>query len=379
MTSLIASIGRGIIYGLKSTGMGTMLMLRTLYNLRYIWRMRGEVLEQMRVVVVGSLPLVIVTSVFVGAVTAVQAVYQMQAYVPMKFLGSVISKSVFIELGPVLMALVVGSRLCANCAAVLGTMKVTEQLDAMNIMAIDPVRYLAMPRFVAAGEYAQLYGQQISIELSQQGKEFLGGHAAADIRAFKQGIGQVAFSGVQFNNLFLDGAFHDKAVHSDRTLLANAVGPVRGLVFNRRVPPRVHVDHVIGRGQVQARATSLEADKKQIALPGLKSGNPFPALGGTGLTIQVLIGNLFPVEIFPDQGQVADKLAEDQGPVALLLQGHQAAIGKQPPPPNAGPCPTPSRSPSSTTAWSEAPPRTICRERARARNDPSGLRAGIRA
>jgi len=150
MTSLIASIGRGIIYGLKSTGMGTMLMLRTLYNLRYIWRMRGEVLEQMRVVAVGSLPLVIVTSVFVGAVTAVQAVYQMQAYVPMKFLGSVISKSVFIELGPVLMALVVGSRLCANYAAELGTMKVTEQLDAMNIMAIDPVRYLAMPRFVAA-------------------------------------------------------------------------------------------------------------------------------------------------------------------------------------------------------------------------------------
>jgi phospholipid/cholesterol/gamma-HCH transport system permease protein len=74
----------------------------------------------------------------------------MQAYVPMKFLGTVISKSVFIELGPVLMALVVGSRLCANYAAELGTMKVTEQLDAMNIMAIDPVRYLAMPRFWAA-------------------------------------------------------------------------------------------------------------------------------------------------------------------------------------------------------------------------------------
>ncbi len=48
------------------------------------------------------------------------------------------------------MALVVGSRLCANYAAELGTMKVTEQLDAMEIMAIDPVRYLAMPRFVAA-------------------------------------------------------------------------------------------------------------------------------------------------------------------------------------------------------------------------------------
>jgi phospholipid/cholesterol/gamma-HCH transport system permease protein len=74
----------------------------------------------------------------------------MQAYVPMVFLGTAISKSVFIELGPVLTALVVGGRLCANYAAELGTMKVTEQLDAMEMVAIDPVRYLAMPRFVAS-------------------------------------------------------------------------------------------------------------------------------------------------------------------------------------------------------------------------------------
>ena len=66
------------------------------------------------------MPLVIVTSIFVGAVTAVQAVYQMQSLVPMKFLGVMISKTVFIELGPVLMALVVGSRLCAFYAAELG-------------------------------------------------------------------------------------------------------------------------------------------------------------------------------------------------------------------------------------------------------------------
>lgn len=150
MIELLISLGGPISQGLKNTGRGTLLMCSTLFNLRYAWRMRSEIVSQMQVVAIGSLPLVIVTSVFVGAVTAVQAVYQMQAYVPMKFLGTVISKSVFIELGPVLMALVVGSRLCANYAAELGTMKVTEQLDAMSIMAIDPVRFLAMPRFLAA-------------------------------------------------------------------------------------------------------------------------------------------------------------------------------------------------------------------------------------
>ncbi len=150
MKRILAKIGASVLKGLTSAGEGTLLLRSIFFQTRYIWKMRREVLEQMHVVLVGSMPLVIVTSVFVGAVTAVQAVYQMQSLVPMKFLGVMISKTVFIELGPVLMALVVGSRLCAFYAAELGTMKVTEQLDAMNIMAIDPVRYLAMPRFWAA-------------------------------------------------------------------------------------------------------------------------------------------------------------------------------------------------------------------------------------
>ena len=150
MTYVIRQIGAFAMENLASAGRGSRLLWSIIAQLPHAWSQRREILDQMHIVAIGSLPLVITTSIFVGAVTAVQAVYQMEAYVPMKFLGTMISKSVFIELGPVLMALVVGSRLCANYAAELGTMKVTEQLDAMSIMAIDPVRYLAMPRFVAA-------------------------------------------------------------------------------------------------------------------------------------------------------------------------------------------------------------------------------------
>ncbi len=99
---------------------------------------------------IGSIPLVLVTSLFVGAVAAVQAAYQFQDYVPMRFLGTVVGKSVILELGPVLTALVVGGRVSASIAAELGTMKVTEQIDAMEILAIDPIRYLVLPR-IAAG------------------------------------------------------------------------------------------------------------------------------------------------------------------------------------------------------------------------------------
>ncbi len=149
MTSIIAGIGRGALDSLASAGRGSVLLLDILRQLPHVWKMRREILEQMHIVAVGSLPLVLTTSIFVGAVTAVQAVYQMQAYVPMKFLGTIVSKSVMIELGPVLVALVVGGRLCANYAAELGTMKVTEQIDALEMLAIDPMRYLALPRFLA--------------------------------------------------------------------------------------------------------------------------------------------------------------------------------------------------------------------------------------
>jgi phospholipid/cholesterol/gamma-HCH transport system permease protein len=148
MMSVTLTLGRFVLRSLGDAGRGTLLLRDMFAQLPASWRMRREILAQMHIVSIGSLPLILTTSIFVGAVTAVQAVYQMQAYVPMVFLGTVISKSVFIELGPVLTALVVGGRLAANYAAELGTMKVTEQLDAMEITAIDPVRFLALPRFV---------------------------------------------------------------------------------------------------------------------------------------------------------------------------------------------------------------------------------------
>jgi phospholipid/cholesterol/gamma-HCH transport system permease protein len=105
--------------------------------------------EQMLFMGVNSLPLVIFTSVFTGAVSAVQASYQFQNFIPMRYLGTAVGKAVIIELGPVLTALVVAGRVGASIAAELGTMRVTEQIDALETMALDPVRYLVVPRFLA--------------------------------------------------------------------------------------------------------------------------------------------------------------------------------------------------------------------------------------
>ncbi len=123
---------------------GTLLALREINKVpRLLW-------GQLSYMAMGSLPLVLVTSAFVGMVAAVQTAYQIRDFVPMMYLGVGVAKAVMIELGPVLVALDFAGRVGAGIAAELGTMRVTEQIDALELMAIDSYRYLALPRFLGA-------------------------------------------------------------------------------------------------------------------------------------------------------------------------------------------------------------------------------------
>jgi phospholipid/cholesterol/gamma-HCH transport system permease protein len=150
LTDLLESVGRGFLTFFEELG-GAFTLIGSVFRVfPGIVRSVHLTVEQMLRIGVGSLPLVVVTSIFTGGVAAVQAAYQFQEYVPMRYLGTVIGKSVVIELGPVLTALVVGGRVGASIAAELGTMRVTEQIDALETLAIDPIRYLVLPRFVAA-------------------------------------------------------------------------------------------------------------------------------------------------------------------------------------------------------------------------------------
>jgi phospholipid/cholesterol/gamma-HCH transport system permease protein len=127
----------------------SVLLGHTLAGLPTCGRYAGEIVKQMSAVGVGSLPLVILVAIFTGAVTAVQSAYLLEGMVPLRYIGAVVQKSVLIELGPVLTALVCGGRVGASIAAELGTMRVTEQIDALETMAIPPVRYLILPRILA--------------------------------------------------------------------------------------------------------------------------------------------------------------------------------------------------------------------------------------
>lgn len=96
-----------------------------------------------------SLPVILITGAFVGMVLAVQAIEQFRAVGMEERMGAVVNLSVVRELGPVLAGIMLAGRIGGALTAELGTMKVTEQIDALRSMGVDPIRYLVVPRVLA--------------------------------------------------------------------------------------------------------------------------------------------------------------------------------------------------------------------------------------
>jgi len=110
----------------------------------------GLTVAQMRRIGVNSIPISLLISAFTGIVLALQASYTLTGVVPLYFVGVLVGKSLMLELAPVLTGLALAGRVGANIAAELGTMRVTEQVDALETLAYDKFSYLVVPRVIAA-------------------------------------------------------------------------------------------------------------------------------------------------------------------------------------------------------------------------------------
>jgi phospholipid/cholesterol/gamma-HCH transport system permease protein len=111
----------------------------------------GFTADQMVNIGAQSIPIVMLTSLFSGMVTSVQAAYQFESgFVPNWFVGSVVGESVILELAPMITGLVMTGKIGATITAEIGTMRVTEQIDALESLSFDPVSFLIMPRVLAA-------------------------------------------------------------------------------------------------------------------------------------------------------------------------------------------------------------------------------------
>jgi phospholipid/cholesterol/gamma-HCH transport system permease protein len=110
----------------------------------------GHILEQGRRLGVDSLPIALFIAVFTGIVLALLASYTFTGAVPLYFVGTLVGKTIMLELAPVLTGLALAGRIGAAIAAEVATMKVTEQIDALETLAYDPYAYLVVPRVIAS-------------------------------------------------------------------------------------------------------------------------------------------------------------------------------------------------------------------------------------
>src|ERR1043166_2202726 len=140
MSKLLTHIGRYL------------LMIRGMFtrpeNLKMYWK---EFMHQSAEIGIGSLPIVVIISVFLGAVTTVQTAYQLVSpLIPKATISQVVRDTIVLELSPTLVCIVLAGVVGSKIASELGNMRVSEQIDALEIMGINTKTYLVMPKILAA-------------------------------------------------------------------------------------------------------------------------------------------------------------------------------------------------------------------------------------
>ncbi len=150
MVKVLENVGRGAASVVEEAGrLGIMLFQSLMWVVRppYFGRL---ILKQMEFVGVKSITVVILTGAFTGMVMAFQIYYGFNKFGAESMVGAAVALAMTRELGPVLTALMVNARAGSAMAAELGTMRVTEQIDALAVMAVNPVNYLVTPRVLAS-------------------------------------------------------------------------------------------------------------------------------------------------------------------------------------------------------------------------------------
>jgi phospholipid/cholesterol/gamma-HCH transport system permease protein len=140
---------QGVLGPLALTGAIGVFLLRMLGGLRLSASLLRSTLQQTYLVGARSLVIIMICGFFVGMVLALQAINALQQFGASDQVSLLVGKSLFRELGPVLTALLFAGRAGTAIAAEIGLMKATSQIDAMELMAIDPIQRIALPRFLA--------------------------------------------------------------------------------------------------------------------------------------------------------------------------------------------------------------------------------------
>ena len=147
--AIIGYIGRSTLHNLSEMGKMFLFLFSSILWLFYPPAQVHLIIQHMKSIGVDSLMVVLLSGLFTGMVLGLQGYYSLSKFQAETWLGSVVALGLIRELGPVLSGFMVTGRTGSAMAAELGTMRVTEQIDALYSMAINPIKYLVSPRIIA--------------------------------------------------------------------------------------------------------------------------------------------------------------------------------------------------------------------------------------
>ena len=134
---------------IRTTGSAMLFLVRMLAGLRFSLEQLRMTLQQIYLIGARSLVIIMICGFFVGMVLSLQAINALEQFGASDQVSLLVGKSLFRELGPVLTALLFAGRAGTSVTAEIGLMRATQQIDAMELMAIDPIQRIALPRFLA--------------------------------------------------------------------------------------------------------------------------------------------------------------------------------------------------------------------------------------
>ena len=141
--------GRRLIDGVNFAGFTVLIFLSALYYMKNSWNKRHDIVLQMYNAGVKTFPVVSIVALFTGMILAIQLGVEMKVFQQQNLVGHAIMAMLTREMGPFMAGIILIASMGASMAAEIGTMKVSEEIDALEIMSISPVRFLVMPRVVA--------------------------------------------------------------------------------------------------------------------------------------------------------------------------------------------------------------------------------------
>ena len=149
--TVLGRIGRRVVFSCREVGQCTVLFALAAGNLRSAFRKRAfrEIMGQMYVAGIKSLGVVTVVAIFTGMILALQTGIELRKFNQEVQIGTAVMVSMLREMGPFMTGLIMAACVGSSIAAQLGTMTVSEEISALEVMSIDPVRFLVMPRLVA--------------------------------------------------------------------------------------------------------------------------------------------------------------------------------------------------------------------------------------